>query len=188
MRASSLLVFVCALAGGCALNRPDHFYVLDSEHAKVLEPRSAFRLQVSLRVSLPTLVDRSEMVLVNPDGVRIFEHERWAAPLAEQFAGVLGQDIEARREDVILASRSIAQPGTPTTSIAIDVVQLSLQKGTGARLEARWRLQVGDSEKIAQGRETFVAPASDASFDGLAQSLSACIGLLADRLVAELPR
>jgi uncharacterized lipoprotein YmbA len=176
-----------ALAGGCVLARPDHFYVLDSGHPEGLAARSAFAMQVNLRVSLPVLVDRSELVLVNSNGVKILEHERWAAPLAEQFTSVLGQDIETRREDVILASRSIGQPGVRTVAIAIDVVQLSLQKGAQVRLQVRWRLQRGESAEVTQGRESFVTPASDGSFDGLAQSLSACIGLLADRLVAELP-
>lgn len=186
MRVLSLLICV-ALASSCALSRPDHFYVLDAGQPKELAARSAFAMQLNLRVSLPALVDRSAMVLANPNGVTILEHERWAAPLAEQFASVLGQDIEARRQDVILASRTIAQPGARTASIAIDVVQLSLQKGAEVRLEVRWRLQRSEGEKVMQGRETFVSPASDGSFGGLARSLSDCIGMLADRLVAQLP-
>jgi uncharacterized lipoprotein YmbA len=185
VRLASLLVW--ALLGGCVLNRPDHFYVLDPGHPAELPARSAFAMQVNLRVSLPTLVDRSELVLTNPKGVAILEHERWAAPLTDQFTRVLGQDIEARREDIILASRSIAQPGVRTASIALDVVELSLQKGADVRMEVRWRLQRGESEHVSQGRETFVSTAPDGSFDGLARSLSACIGLLADRLVAQLP-
>ena len=186
MRLMSLLI-CAALASGCALNRPDHFYVLDTGHPKELAARGAFAMQVNLRVSLPTLVDRSAMVLANPSGVTILEHERWAAPLAEQFTSLLGQDIEARRQDVILASRGIAQPGVPTVFIAIDVVQLSLQKGAEARLEVRWRLQRGENEKVAQARETFVAPAADGSIEGLVRSLGDCIGVLADRLVAQFP-
>ncbi len=185
MRVLSLLI-CAALASGCALDRPDHFYVLDAGQPKELPARSAFAMQVILRVSLPTLVDRSAMVLANPNGVTILEHERWAAPLAEQFTSVLGQDIEARRQDVILASRTIAQPGVRTTSMAIDVVQLALQKGAEVRLEVRWRLQRGENEKVTQGRETFLSPASDGSLEGLARSLSDCIGMLADRLVAQL--
>jgi uncharacterized lipoprotein YmbA len=189
VRLASLLVW--ALLGGCVLNRPDHFHVLDSGHPGDEVAQSAFAMQVILRVSLPTLVDRSEMVLTNPNGVAILEHERWAAPLTDQFTRVLGQDIEARREDIILASRTIAQPGAHTASIAVDVVELSLQKGTEVRMEIRWRLQRGESErgeseKVTQGRQTFVSPAPDGSFDGLTRSLSACIGLLADRLVAQL--
>jgi uncharacterized protein len=184
---SCLLGFL-ALFSGCALNRPDHFYVLGSEDRRSLDPRTAFAAQVMLRVSLPVLVDRSEMVLMNPDGVRILEHERWAAPLGEQVAAVLGQDIEARREDVIMTSRRSAEPTVSNATIFVDVVQLYLRQGSGVRLEARWRLEDGRDGKILQGRETFAAPAADGGILSLTRSIDTCLAALADRLVADLPR
>jgi uncharacterized protein len=183
---NSWLVSCALLLSGCLSGRPDHFYALDSGRPQQLEARSNFAMQVSLRVSLPIMVDRSEMVLSNTDGVAILEHERWAAPLSEQFSSVLGQDIEARRQGVIVTSRSIAQPGGPTTQISVDVVQLSLRKAVGAKVEARWRLQRGS--EVTQGREMFASSAPDGSYGGLIQSLNSCIGLLADRLVAQLPQ
>jgi uncharacterized protein len=182
------LLICAALVSGCALNRPDHFYVLDSGNPRILDPRSTFATQVTLRVTLPVLVDRSELVLLNPGGVRILEHERWAAPLGDQITTVLGQDLEARREDVILASRRVAEPSLPNASLSVDVVQLYLQQGSGVRLEARWRLEDGRDGKVSQGRETFTAPAADANYLSLVRSFDACVGLLADRLVADLPR
>jgi uncharacterized protein len=174
------------MAGGCALSRPDHFYALNAGGTEGLQARSAFSMQVSVRVSLPIMVDRSEMVLSHAGGVSILEHERWAAPLSEQFSSVLGQDIEARRQDVIVTSRSIAQPDAPATTISVEVVQLSLLDRVGTRLEVRWRSQHGN--EVAQARETFVAPAAGQSYEGLVQSLNTCISALADRLVAQLPR
>jgi uncharacterized lipoprotein YmbA len=182
MRAS--LMVVCLLAG-CAISRPDHFHALSSTAAARLEPRTNFSIQVNLRVSLPLMVDRSELVVSRPGGVSILEHERWAAPLADQFAGVLGQDIEARRQDVLVTSRAIAQPGAPAMSISVDVAQLALQEHVGSRMEVRWRTQRGS--EVVQSRETFVAPEGDSGYDGLVQSLNTCIGMLAERLSAQLP-
>jgi len=176
---------LCALlAGGCAVSRPDHFHILAGP-SQALEARSAFVMQVNLRVSLPTVVDRSEMVLSHAGGVTVFEHERWAAPLSEQFSNILGQDIEARRPSVIVTTRSIAQPDSPMTTIAVEVVELSLRKNLGATLEARWRVQHGT--EVAQGRETFTAAPAGAGFDGLVQALDVCIASVADRLVTGLP-
>jgi hypothetical protein len=104
------LVLCTLLAGACALSSPDHFYALDSENSPALKARSAFAMQINLHVSLPMMVDRSEIILSNANGVSILEHERWAAPLPEQFSTTLGQDIEARRPDVIVASRGVSQP------------------------------------------------------------------------------
>jgi uncharacterized lipoprotein YmbA len=179
----ALAVSIC----GCALNRPDHFHVLDSGSSRTLDARTTFSTQIALRVTLPDLVDRSEMVLVDAEGVQILEHERWAAPLVDQVTSVLGQDIEARREDVIMASRRIARPEAPIATIAVDIVQLYLQKGAGVRLEARWRLQGAKDGTVSQGRETFTAPVADANYAGFARAIDACLALLADKLVAGLP-
>jgi uncharacterized protein len=176
-----------ALISGCALNRPDHFHMLDSANPRTLDARTTFATQVTLRVSLPIFVDRSELVLLNSGGVQILEHERWAAPLGDQIVSVLGQDIEARRENVIVASRRVADPASPNASLSVDVVQLALRRGSGVRLEARWQLQDGRGGKVSQGRQTFTAPAADASTQSLVRSLDACLGLLADRVVADLP-
>jgi uncharacterized lipoprotein YmbA len=182
----SLCVVLCAvLAGACALSRPDHFYALGSENSQVLKARSDFAMQINLHVSLPLMVDRSEMVLNDTSGVIILEHERWAAPLSEQLSTTLGQAIEARRQDVIVASRSVSQPDGPMTTVSVEVVELSLQKTMGVRMEARWRVQRGDN--VTQGRENFTSPAPGAGYQRLVRSLNACIGQLADRLVAQLP-
>lgn len=173
------------LAAGCVSSHPDRFYALDAARTEQLPARSKFAMQVNLRVSLPLIVNRNEIVLSSPNGVIILEHERWAAPLSEQFNSVLGQDIEARRQGVLIASRSIAEPEGPMTSIAVDVVQLSLQKAVGAKVEVRWRVQRGSD--VTQGREIFASATSGEGYGGLVQSLDSCIGSLADRLVAQLP-
>jgi uncharacterized lipoprotein YmbA len=173
------------LAAGCVSSHPDRFYALDSARTEQLPARSKFAMQVNLRVSLPIMVDRSEMVLSSPNGVIILEHERWAAPLSEQFNSVLGQDIESRRQGVLVASRGIAEADGPMTSIAVDVVQLSLQKAVGAKVQVRWRVQRGSD--VTQGREIFAAAAAGEGYGGLVQSLNNCIGALADRLVSQLP-
>ena len=178
-------VICLVLACGCALSRPDHFHALAADGPRPPQTQSAFVMQVNLRVSLPMMVDRSELVLNDAAGVTILEHERWAAPLGDQFANVLGQDIEARRPDAIVTSRSISNNGGAATTVAVDVVELSLHKGSGALMEARWRIQRGST--LSQGREIFDSKASGGSYGDLVSSLNACLGVLADRLVAQLP-
>ena len=181
-----LCILLCALLGSCALSSHDHFYALDVRSSHALEARSAFVMQVNLRVSLPVMVDRSELVLGDSAGVSILEHERWAGPLSEQVTTTLGQDIEARRQNVIVASRSVSQPDGPMTSIAVDIVQLTLQSSVGAKIEVRWRVQHGND--VNQGRETFMSAAQVAGFQGLVAALDTCLEKLADRLVLQLPQ
>ena len=99
---------LCALVllTGCVTRQRDHFYVLDAQPAGGRESRSQFDRQITLRVTVPSLVDRAEMVLASPaGGVAVMDHERWAAPLADLVTAALARDIEQRRSDVVVLLR-----------------------------------------------------------------------------------
>src|SRR5258708_13545810 len=95
---------LCALVllTGCVTRQRDHFYVLDAQPAGGRESRSQFDRQITLRITVPSLVDRAEMGLASPGGVAVLDHERWAAPLADLVTPALARDIERRRNDVVV--------------------------------------------------------------------------------------
>ncbi len=113
---SLLLVMLVA---GCVTRQPDHFYVIDAVPAAAAAPRSEFDRQVTLRVMIPSLVDRAEMVIAAAHGVSVLEHERWAAPLSDMISGALSRDIERRRSDVVVAATKCRQSRVPLTRIAV---------------------------------------------------------------------
>jgi uncharacterized lipoprotein YmbA len=61
------LVLPLLLIEGCAAHRPDHFYALVAQPGGVRESRVGFARQVVLRVTLPALIDRGELVLPEHD-------------------------------------------------------------------------------------------------------------------------
>jgi uncharacterized lipoprotein YmbA len=182
----TIILVTCALCGtaGCATRQPDHFYVLAAQPSDIRDSLPRNNLQAALRLTLPSLVDRNEMVLATPDGVAVMEHERWAAPLADLMATTLRQDFERRRGDVLI-SRWSADPGISRVRIEVDIVQLSARRGSEVSIETQWR--VTDAGHTSIGREVFVAPVHSDSYAALASALSTCVGLLADRLVKEFP-
>jgi uncharacterized lipoprotein YmbA len=180
---------VCAalLLGACA-SKPDHFYTLntlpDGERTALSMPLVHIRLDVTV----PPLVDRSEMVLSTADnGVLILDHERWAAPLSDQVTQTLGRDIERRRADVLIGDRRFDQQGRVPTLIKVDIVRMSVQRGGRARLEAHWRIVDGSGGTDELGGDFFEAPAGD-GYAGIAEAYSRALSELADRLAARLPR
>ena len=180
---------LCALllAVGCATRQPDHFYVLDAQPAMAREPRAAFAQQVTLRVTVPSMVDRGEMVLTTQDGVSVVDHERWAAPLADLVTTALGQDIERRRSDVLVLARSADPAKLALVKIAIDIDQVSVRLGHQVSIEAHWRLTDVRSGSETVGRDVFAAELHTDSYAAVAAGLSSCLGLLADRLIGGLP-
>jgi uncharacterized lipoprotein YmbA len=180
----ALSVFLLA---GCVSRQRDHFYVLTPLPAAFGTARSQFDRQVTLRVTIPSIVDRGEMVIQTEGGVSVMDHERWAAPLADMVNGTLSQDIERRRSDVVVLPKSADKAGIPLFRIAVDIDQVAARMGEHLRIDTHWRVTDVRTGKETLGRDSFVSTQQPQSFEEIAAALSACIGLLADRLAGEIP-
>jgi uncharacterized lipoprotein YmbA len=179
-------LIACALLAlvACATSPPDHFYVLDSQPGSVRESGTDFARQVTLRVTVPSLVDRPQMVLTTAGGVEVMDHERWAAPLADLVTTTLGQAIERRRSDVVVLRRSADHPEA-LTRVAVDIDRITVRLGEQVSLEAHWRLTDVRTGKVSIGRGVFASPRAPQSYGAAALELGTCIGLLADALVKD---
>jgi hypothetical protein len=174
------IVILC----GCVSRQPDHFYVLDAEPDGPTASRSQFDRQLTLQVTVPSLVDRNEMVISTAEGVAVLDHERWAAPLADLVAAALGQDIERRRNDIVVLPRSADNAGIPLIRVKVEIDRVSARLGEPLMIETHWRVSQGGKEKV--GRDTFISPQQPHDYFGVAAAWSACIASLADRLVVEI--
>lgn len=186
----SLVTAVSALSllSACATSRPDHFYVLSAQPPAATAASAPPATQASLKVTLPSLVDRSEMILnTSTDGVVVLEHERWAAPLADLATQTLATDIERRRGDMLVADQRLNRSSDIAVKITVDVVQMTVSQGSRASIETHWRIidQRTGKEKI--GGEVFSAPLGHNGYAAVAQALSECLGMLADRLAGQIP-
>lgn len=187
MKIIVLIVCVICSTAGCATRQPDHFYVLAAQPTDAHESAAPILRQVVLQLTLPSLVDRNEMVVTTPNGVAVMEHERWAAPLADLMTTTLRQDMERRRADLLVSPTGRdAGRGVARVRIEVDVVQLWARRGVEAGIEAQWRV-TDSGNHTSLGRDVFVAPLHSDSYAAVAAALSSCVALLADRLVREVP-
>jgi uncharacterized lipoprotein YmbA len=187
MKSLPLLVCILALAGGCASRQRDHFYVLDAQPAGSNDSRTQFDRRIALSVTVPSLVDRAEMVLTTSGGVVVLDHERWAAPLADLVTSTLGRDIERRRSEAVVLPRGPDQAGIPLVKIAVEIDQVTARLGDQVAIETHWRVTDTRTGKVTIGRDAFVSSQRPQSYTDVAAALSTCIGLLAERLVREIP-
>jgi uncharacterized lipoprotein YmbA len=187
MKSLPLAVCVLFLLDGCVTRQRDHFYVLNAQPAGLRESRTQFDRQVTLNVTIPSLVDRGEMVVTTMSGVAVLDHERWAAPLADLVTATLGQDIERRRGDVVVLPRSADQANLPLLRIVIEIDQLTARLGDPVSIETHWRVSDALTGKQTLGRDVFAGSQRPGSYAEVAEALSSCIALLADRLVTQIP-
>ena len=181
------LACVLALGCGCVSRQRDHFYVLDAQPPGGQDSRTQFDRQINLRVTVPSLVDRGEMVLTANGGVTVLDHERWAAPLADLVTATLGQDIERRRAAVVVLPGNAGRASIPVVSIVVEIDQVTARMGDPVAIETHWRITDARTGKVSIGREEFAGTQRPQSYSEVAGALSACIALLADRLVKEIP-
>ena len=186
MKSLALALSMLVLTG-CLSRQHDRFYVLNPLPAALGPSRSQFDRQVTLRVTIPSMVDRGEIVIATPSGISVMDHERWAAPLADMVNATLGQDIERRRTDVVVLTTSADKAGIPVTRIIVEIDQVNARLADHLSIETHWRVVDARSGKETLGRDTFVSPQQPQSYTEFAAAFSACIALLADRLVAEIP-
>ena len=183
LAAASALFLLSACAG-----HPDRFYILSTQPAGAGQARTLPAVPAVLKVTLPSVVDRPEMVLsTSADDVMVQEHERWAAPLADLVTQTLARDLERRRSDLLVADSSVNRPGGSAVKINVDVVQLTVHRGREAGIEAHWRILDPRTGKEVTGGDVFSSPLGQDDYAAAAQGLSRCLALLADRLVAEMP-
>jgi uncharacterized lipoprotein YmbA len=183
------LLTSCAigLLCACASSRPDHFYILSAQPTVAVQAPAIPSTPVTLKVTLPILVDRPEMILnTSAEGVLVLEHERWAAPLADLVVQTLGQDIERRRGDLLVGVQGTARLAGPTVKITVDVVQMTARRGNRVSIETHWRIVDARKPSEVAGSDIFSAPLGQDGYAGIAQAMSDCLSHLADRLVTQI--
>jgi uncharacterized protein len=184
---SSVTLCAVGLLCSCASSRPDNFHILSPQPQAAAPPVSAPTTPVVLKITLPSLVDRSEMILnTSADGVTVLEHERWGAPLADLVVQTLGQDIERRRGDLLVGVPGAARGDNAAVKITIDVVQMTARQADHVSIETHWRIVDPRKSTDLTGNEVFSASLGSNTYSGIAQALSECLGHLADRLVAQI--
>jgi uncharacterized lipoprotein YmbA len=178
---------VIGLLCACAVGRPDHFYILSAQPQAAAQPPSAAATPVTLKVTLPTLVDRPELILnTSPDAVTVLEHERWGAPLADLVVQTLGQDIERRRGDLLVGGQGAVHSNLATVKITVDVVQMIARQGDRMSIEVHWRIVDARKSTDLTGNEVFSTRLPQDGYAPVAQALSDCLGRLAERLVTQI--
>ena len=187
MRAVLTAVCLLCLLCACVTSRPDHFYVLSTQPQGPRAARTTPATQVSLRVTWPSLVDRSELILnTSANGVIVLEHERWAAPLADLATQTLARDLELRRSGMLVAAQNAGRSGAAAVKVTVDLVQVTVRRDERASIEAHWRIVDPRTGGDAVGSDVFSAPVAQDGYAAVPQALSECLGLLADRLVGQM--
>jgi uncharacterized protein len=173
MRNLTALALVCvlaALAAGCASTAPSRFYTLSAASGP-----AATSSNVSIAVgpvTVPAVVDRPQIVVnMGPNQVRLEEFNRWAAPLQNNIARVVADNL-------------VVMLGTPRVTLlsadadyraAIEVQSFQSAPGEAAILDAVWTVRRSKDGKAETGRTTVRETVQEKSYDALAAAHSRAV-------------
>jgi uncharacterized lipoprotein YmbA len=182
MRMLRVGLWATLLTAACS-STPDHFYTLTALPDSARGPLSPPIVHVLLNVTVPALVDRSEMVVsTSKNGILVLDHERWAVPLSEQVSQTLARDIEKRRGDILIGDRGFDQASSPPVTMKVDIVRMSAQRGGQASIEAHWRIVDASAGVDEIGSAAFEEPLGGEGYASVAQAYSQTLSALAGKL------
>ena len=174
--------FAASLLSACASTVPTRYHSLLDESGATAAPAPAKRLIDVQAVSIPTQVDRPQIVVRHDGGVVPLEQERWIAPLADEARAALSADLSRELGATDVAGQPRPQ-GASVLSIKIDLRRFDSVPGAYAAIDAVWSLSTNDAKSSAlvcasSARET-VGPGYEELVRGHRRALAAIASRIA---------
>lgn len=181
MRAFCGVCLLGLLLSGCGTPK-DRFYVLGAPPGPTPEP-SAMSYTVAIgSIGLPELVNRSQMVLHQPDNrVEIMEHERWAEPLNAAIPATIVRELRTQLPDALVAAYPQRVAVEAECQINIDIQRFESRRGDSALLEGLWAVRCGKSAPRL-GRSLIRETVQDNSYSALAAAYGKALAKMSKEL------
>ena len=185
-RLAPLLLLSCALAAlatGCASTPASRFYTLSAASGPAA---TSSNISVAVGpVSVPAVVDRPQIVVdIGPNQVRLEEFNRWAAPLQNNIARVVADNLVLMlgTPRVTLSAQSLSADADYRA--AIEVQSFQSAPGEAAIVDAVWTVRRTKDGKTEPGRTTVRETVQEKSYDALAAAHSRALARLSQDIAA----
>jgi uncharacterized lipoprotein YmbA len=171
---------LAVLAAACA-STPSRFYQLSAASGA---PGPASSLSVAVGpVAVPASVDRPQVVVtVGPNQVRLDEFNRWAAPVQNEIARVVAENLVA----MLGTPRVTMYPQTLAAGAdyraAVEVQRFESAPGHAATIDAVWTVSRAKDGRARTGRTTVREEAREQGYDVLVAAHSRAVARLSQAI------
>jgi uncharacterized protein len=189
---------------GCAVTDRTQFYTLGQPAARSTESRVSASIAftppsstdstdtVSIGVGpviVPSYLHRNQIVTRNgADQVELATFHRWAEPLEDAIARILGEEIGAR----VPTERIVTYPwrGVVARSIQYQVVVAVLRfdgrRGGDVTLDTRWRILGREGNELAVRRSTVSEAAAGTGYEPMVAAMTRALVALGQEIATEI--
>ena len=183
--------------GGCAAFAPradpSSYYILGTlPEADFAADKNTAGIKAKFSVGLgpielPSYLDRQQIATrTSTNRLSYSEFDRWAAPLAESFSRVLGQNISHLLNPARVIQFPWQNSDAPDYQVKIEVLQFESNGNQEAWLTARWSV-IDRNKKILVGQKSQLnRRAESLSTEDLVKALSETLGDLSREIVKTL--
>jgi len=180
--------------GGCASFAPkadpSSFYILSTlPEVDLAADKTTAGIKTNFSVGLgpielPGYLDRQQIATrTSMNRLSYSETDRWAAPLAESFSRVLGQNISHLLNPAQMIQFPWQSNDAPDYQVKIEVLQFEANSNQEAWLTARWSV-IDRNKKILIGqRSQLTRRAGSVSSEDFVKALSETLGDLSREIV-----
>ena len=183
--------------GGCAAFAPradpSSFYILGATpEVELAADKTIAAVKANFSVGLgpielPGYLDRQQIVTrTSTNRLSYSETDRWAAPLAESFSSVLGQNISHLLNPAQMIQFPWQSHDAPDYQIKIDVLQFEANSNHEAWLTARWTVIDRNKKILVSQRSQLNRRAGSRSTEDFVKALSETLGDLSREIVKTL--
>jgi len=191
------IVAAWALVGGCAgfapRADPSSFYILGTlSEVDLAADKTTAAVKTNFSVGLgpielPGYLDRQQVATrTSTNRLSYSETDRWAAPLAESFSRVLGQNISYLLNPAQLIQFPWQSNDAPDYQVKIEVLQFEANSNQAAWLTARWTVIDRNKKILVSQRSQLNQRAGSLSTEDFVKALSETLGDLSREIVKTL--
>ena len=177
VRAVMVSASLAILGVGCSSTPQARFYTL-SPTSTPAAASSETSVAVG-PVAVPATVDRPQIVIsLGPNSVWLDEFNRWAAPLQDDIARVVAENLVAMlgTPRVARASQTVSAGFSYRAIIAVE--SFESVPGEMARLDAVWTVSRSKDGTTQTGRTTVREPTTEKGYEALAAAHSRAVARL----------
>jgi uncharacterized lipoprotein YmbA len=184
----AVLLALLPLAGGCVgagTVQPTRLYLLEPLPRPLAAGAAGPTVGVG-PVTLPDYADRPQLVTRSaPNELELAPFARWGAPVAEQVAGVLAENLAALLGGDQVRVRSWRVPEELAYRVTVAVERFESDRAGNAVVWARWSvLRRGGAEAVANRRSDIAEPAQGSDDASRAAAYSRALQTLSREIAA----
>lgn len=167
--------FIISVFTACTSAPTVHFYVLETRSEAPVKDDGAKKSIIGVGpVSIPVLLERKQIVTrSDQNAVQIAEFHQWAAPLRDNVAQVLTQNLATLQSHHVIRPYPWSAYGSVNYRVIIDIERFDTRPGRSVNLEARWAIMDAKTHAIVSNHQTSIEhPLVDPSYPATVKALS----------------